>query len=468
MDRPQGETTLAANVIDALTGHVAVLDARGCIVAVNEPWRRFARENGLADVRFLVGTSYLAACERAEPDGTDASADAAQRGIRAVLAGEQDAFSLEYPCHAPHQERWFILRASRLPAGEGGAVVCHDDISDRKRVEKELGETLHLLEEVLETLPVGVWITDAAGRIVFGNPAGKRIWAGARFVGPERFGEHKGWWLSSGEPIAPEEWGAARAIGRGETSVDEEIEIECFDGTRKIMLHSAMPLAGDDGITGAIIVNQDITARKQEEGELARTHAALAAAHAELERALDRERTLARTDPLTGASNRRHFFDLAAHELDVARRYGHPLSVVLFDVDHFKQVNDALGHQAGDGTLRAVVGLTGRHLRHADVLARYGGEEFIALLPHTGEEGAMAVAERMRQEVAGATFPDGHDGLRLTISCGVAELRAGDETIDGMVLRADRALYAAKGAGRNRSVVADGPPAAPPGDGASG
>jgi diguanylate cyclase (GGDEF)-like protein len=455
MDRQQGEATLAANVIDALTGHVAVLDADGRIVAVNQAWRRFARENGLIDERFLVGTSYLAACEQAVRAGPDESAAAALRGIRAVLAGEQDAFSLEYPCHAPHQERWFILRASRILAPEGGVVVCHDDITVRKRVEKELGATLRLLEEVLRTLPVGIWIVDAEGRITFGNPAGQRIWAGARFVGPEQFGEYRGWWLSSGQPIAPEEWAAARAIRRGETSVDEEIEIECFDGTRKIMLNSAMPLVGDDGITGAIIVNQDITTRKREEAELAGTHAALAEAHADLERALDRERVLARTDPLTGASNRRNFFDLAAHELDVARRYGHPLSVVLFDVDHFKQVNDALGHQAGDETLRSVVAVAGRHLRQADVLARYGGEEFIALLPCTGGEGALVVAERLRQDIAAAELPGGHGGLRLTVSCGVAELRAGDETVDQLVLRADHALYAAKRAGRNRSAVAD-------------
>jgi diguanylate cyclase (GGDEF)-like protein len=463
MDRQQGEATLAANVIDALTGQIAVLDACGCIVAVNEAWRRFARENGLADERFLVGTSYLAACEQAERAGADESAAAALRGIRAVLEGRQEAFSLEYPCHAPHQERWFILRASRIPAPEGGAVVCHDDVTARKRVEKQLGATVHLLEEVLRTLPVGVWIMDGEGTITFGNPAGQRIWAGARFVGPEHFGEYRGWWLGSGEPIGPEEWAAARAIRRGETSVDEEIEIECFDGTRKIVLNSAMPLIDDGAVTGAIIVNQDITARKREETELAHAHAALAAAHADLERALARERMLSRTDPLTGAGNRRYFFDLAAHELGVARRYGHPLSVVLFDVDHFKQVNDTLGHQAGDETLRAVVAVAGRHLRRADVLARYGGEEFIALLPLTDGEGALAVAERMRQDIAAAELPGGHGGLRLTVSCGVAELRAEDETVDQLVLRADHALYAAKRAGRNRTAVADGAAALPAG-----
>jgi len=464
MTLPPHDPQLLANVIDALTGHIAVLDPRGVIVAVNHAWRRFARENGLPGEGFLVGTSYLAACERAAGSGADETAAEALRGIRAVLAGESEAFSLEYPCHAPHEERWFILRATRTAARVAEVVVCHDDITARKRVEKRLDATAHLLQEVLRTLPVGVWILDAEGRIVFGNPAGQRIWAGARYVGPEQFGEYRGWWLGTGQPIAPHEWAGARAISRGETSVDEEIEIECFDGTRKVMLHSAMPLVGDDAITGAIVVNQDITARKREEAELARTHAELEEAHADLEAALAREWSLARTDPLTSASNRRHFLDAAARELSVARRYGDPLSVVLFDVDHFKQVNDALGHHGGDETLRTVVEVARRHLREADVLARYGGDEFIALLPHTPAEGARALAERMRGDLAAITLPGGQ-GLRLTISCGVAELHPGHDTVDSLVVHADRALFAAKGAGRNRTVVAGTPAAAPAGNG---
>lgn len=457
------EPALLASVIDALTGHIAVLDSRGVIVAVNHAWRRFARENDLPGEDFLVGARYLAACEQAASSGADETAAAALRGIGAVLAGESETFALEYPCHAPQEDRWFVLRATRTALPEAAVVVCHDDITARKRVEKQLDTTAHLLGEVLETLPVGVWILDAGGRIVFGNPAGQRIWAGARYVGPEEFGEYRGWWLDSGEPIAAHEWAGARAISHGETSVDQEIEIECFDGTRKVLLHSAIPLIGGDTVTGAIVVNQDITARKREEEELARTHAALEAAHAGLEAALAREWTLARTDPLTGASNRRHFLDLAAHALMVARRYGQPLSVVLVDLDHFKQVNDTLGHQRGDDMLRAVVEVAGRHLRASDVLARHGGDEFIALLPHTSAEGGRALAERVRGDFAATVADGGEEGLHPTISCGVAELRADDATVESLVVRADAALYSAKRAGRNRTAVAGGPPAGPPG-----
>ena len=121
---------------------------------------------------------------------------------------------------------------------------------------------------VLEALPVGVWIMDQSGRITYGNPAARQIWAGARYVGPELFGEYKGWWPGTDTSIAPDEWAAARAIQKGETSIDEVVEIQCFDGMRKTILNSALPLRGASGsIAGAIIINQDISERRKAEAE---------------------------------------------------------------------------------------------------------------------------------------------------------------------------------------------------------
>jgi hypothetical protein len=125
-----------------------------------------------------------------------------------------------------------------------------------------------LLALVLEALPVGVWIMDRTGQITHGNPAGRAIWAGARYVGPEQFGEYKGWWAETGQPIGAADWAAARAISRGETSVDEVIDIECFDGSRKTILNSALPLRDEAGtIVGAIIINQDISDRRRRDVE---------------------------------------------------------------------------------------------------------------------------------------------------------------------------------------------------------
>ena len=163
-------------------------------------------------------------------------------------------------------------------------IVCQD-VTERRRAEQELEEQEALLSNVLETLPIGVWLVDAKGTILHGNQAGQRIWSGARYVGIEQYDEYKGWWSDTGKSIAPREWAAARAVIRGETSLDEEIDIESFDGTRKTILHSAVPLLdASRRITGAVIINQDITVRKKVEEALAEKRLLLEEANLSLEK----------------------------------------------------------------------------------------------------------------------------------------------------------------------------------------
>jgi PAS domain S-box-containing protein len=161
------------------------------------------------------------------------------------------------------------LGAVMRVAQQRSEVQYNETLRQKKFLEREVQERQKgeaLLHAVLETLPVGVWILNAQGKIIKGNAASQTIWGGARYVGMEEFEEYKGWWLDTGKRIEPHEWAAARAIARGETSLNEEVEIETFDGTRKIILNAAMPLRdGWDAITGAIIVNQDITERKRVE-----------------------------------------------------------------------------------------------------------------------------------------------------------------------------------------------------------
>ena len=140
----------------------------------------------------------------------------------------------------------------------------------RRPVRRSL-ETGRHLRGVLDALPVGVWISDRSGRIVTINPAARQIWGGERRVGVEQYGEYKGWRHDSGEPVGAHEWGMARAVERGETSIDEIIDIECFDGTRKTISYSALPLRDEHGsLLGGIMVNQDITERKASEAEIRR------------------------------------------------------------------------------------------------------------------------------------------------------------------------------------------------------
>lgn len=446
-------SVLADDILNSLNAHVAVLDASGAVVSVNDSWLRYARDNGGATTGF-IGSNYLEVCERAARTG-DAIAAAALNGIRAVMAGEEPSFRLEYPCRGKQITRWYVLTATRLPRDSGGSVVIsHEDITDQKALEGSLRDTQETLRHILELLPVGVWVMDQEGRITHGNPAGRRIWGGARYVGVEEFGEYRGWWMDTGKSIAPDEWAAARAIRKGETSIDEEIRIQCFDGSTKIILNSALPLRDIDGrINGAIIVNQDITARKQQEMELLRVHETLQKANQELQAALDREQFRARTDELTGLNNRRYFLELAERECAVAARHGRPLSVVMIDIDHFKQINDTFGHQTGDEVLSRVAKTVAAHRRSGDIVARYGGDEFMLLLPETGAENARAVAEQLRAAVGadGLDTPAGR--AKYAISAGVAALGDDVQELAQLIHAADQALYAAKAQGRNRTVV---------------
>ena len=165
-----------------------------------------------------------------------------------------------------------------------------------------------------------------------------------------------------------------------------------------------------------------------------------------------RARHAADHDFLTGAWSRRAFFDLARREQARAGRHGVPLSLLLFDVDHFKRINDTHGHAAGDSVLVEIVERTNAVIRTVDVCARLGGEEFAVLLPDTASPLALPVAERLRAALDRRPATAGAH-VAYTVSIGVVTLQQG-ETIEQMLSRADAALYAAKGAGRNRVVVA--------------
>ena len=127
----------------------------------------------------------------------------------------------------------------------------------------EISANEKLLAMVLENMPVGVWLLNEKGDIISANSASEKIWSGLKFVGPKDFGLFKGWFTDTGKIVEADQWGAAIAITKGEIVLNQEVEIECFDKTRKIILNSAIPLKGDEGkIIGAIAINVDITDKK--------------------------------------------------------------------------------------------------------------------------------------------------------------------------------------------------------------
>jgi diguanylate cyclase (GGDEF)-like protein len=182
----------------------------------------------------------------------------------------------------------------------------------------------------------------------------------------------------------------------------------------------------------------------------------------QLEESLERLEHMAATDPVTGLANRRRFSDLLNRHYGEAVRYGFDLTCCMSDLDHYKEFNDTFGHQVGDEILVSTAEIICTSLRESDTAARYGGDEFVLLLPHTAVDRALAVGQRIREELAAVGRKYGQIGNMLTLSMGVASLSANRPTsADELVSMADRALYAAKDNGKDQIVVYNEAPVTP-------
>ena len=222
-------------------------------------------------------------------------------------------------------------------------------------------------------------------------------------------------------------------------------------GDPNIRFYAGAPLRAPDGHslgTLCIIDRQPRTLTADQEAML-KDLAAMVMDEMEL-------RLMASTDSLTGALNRRHFMDLAEREQSRALRYQLPLSVLMMDIDLFKNINDTHGHAAGDRILKRLTEICRKTLREPDLVGRFGGEEFAVLLPQTDTQGALQVAERLRRAIAAARVTAGKKPIRFTVSIGVASAEPNRGNIEDALSRADKALYAAKADGRNCVVLSDG------------
>jgi diguanylate cyclase (GGDEF)-like protein len=160
-------------------------------------------------------------------------------------------------------------------------------------------------------------------------------------------------------------------------------------------------------------------------------------------------------DRLTGALNRQAIEDRISTEIERLKRYGNLFSLIMLDIDDFKQINDTYGHLVGDDVLAGIAGILGQSIRTLDSLGRWGGEEFMILLSETGHRDAVTVAEKLRNLIECHTT---RDGVRVTASFGVTEARI-DDTLDTMMKRVDDLLYTSKGSGKNRVATEDVVPA---------
>ncbi|WP_176591587.1 sensor domain-containing diguanylate cyclase [Sphingobium sp. EM0848] len=219
-------------------------------------------------------------------------------------------------------------------------------------------------------------------------------------------------------------------------------------GDPNIRSYAGIPLETPDGYNIGSLCAIDIVPRQFDPGQIAilQNLAALVVEQLELRRIAER-------DHLTGALTRRAFLGEMNRAIALFERHQRPASLLLFDIDHFKQINDNHGHPAGDQVIRGIARLCTGLQRPSDSLGRLGGEEFGILLPETGQEDAARAAQRFCETIAATEIP-GTPPLRVTVSFGVAELRSDWPTCESWLAVADMALYEAKRSGRNRVAIA--------------
>ena len=302
------------------------------------------------------------------------------------------------------------------------------DITERKRAEDRLRQ----LSSAVEHSPISIVIMDITGNIEYVNLKFTEVTGftldevrgktpqdtfGSSNTQPETRAEH---WQTI---LSGNEW-------RGEMENCKK------NGESYWAAVSISPITDSNGIiTHFVSINEDITVRKENEEKIQRLNAGL--------------EQLAMTDYLTNLYNRRYFMQRGAEEFKRARRNNQPLALLMMDIDHFKNVNDTYGHDAGDMALQQVAATLKSSLREIDILGRIGGEEFAVLLPNISLHEAAVLAERVRKAVAGTSVEIPGGSLTITISIGVAVLTNETSGIDNILKNADVAMYQAKSCGGN-------------------
>lgn len=304
-------------------------------------------------------------------------------------------------------------------------------LSDQQDTDNvELTQAHSSISKVLDSLDALVYVTDMdTHELLFFNEYGKAIWGDAvgkicwqtlqsGQSGPCEFCTNSKLVDANGQPTGVYVWEFQNTVD-GHWYQCRDQAIEWIDG-RVVRMEIAT----------------DITERKQAEEEL--------------KAAKELAEALARRDELTGLNNRRAFFHDGELVLNQAKRYDHPLSLIMLDVDYFKQVNDTHGHAAGDDVLEALADVLRKHAREVDIQGRLGGEEFALILPETTLPDAVAMAERLRTEIENTTVSSAKSDIRFTASFGISALRSPQASLENLINEADDALYLAKRKGRNR------------------
>lgn len=306
-------------------------------------------------------------------------------------------------------------------------------LRDKRRVEEALAASEKRLRDITSALGEGVYVLGFDGSLVFMNPAAEKMlgWNEKELRG-RKVHETIHYRKPDGSPFPADECPAFDTLKTGKSYTIPDDEFINRDGLRIPVSYISTPLIDNGKISGSVVAFHNI--------------ASLRLSREALERANELLEREASQDALTGIANRRKFNDAIDVEIARARRHQMSLSVIMFEIDDFKKVNDRLGREAGDLLLVELTRLIASLLRDGDVFARWGGEEFVVLMPQTGLEAGVKLAERLRRAIGQTAF---ETVGRITCSFGVAEFEPADDA-GALMRRVDRSLYAAQGGGKNR------------------
>lgn len=417
----QQEASRQAAILNALPAHIAVLDSQGVIVSVNDAWRRFADANALHGPRDGLGSDYLRVCDRAWGAHSDEAAQVAT-GIRAVLQEGLARFSIEYPCHSPTEQRWFLMTVTPLDEARAiGAVVMHLNISERKRSEEELRRFAAAMDATSDA----IFLTDRASmRFVHVNDAACRL----RELTREQLLALRPWQMLD-IPREVLEHSYDRLIaGDADAPGAEVLETHHRrdDGSHRwVELRREAHRSGADWTIVTLV--RDISARKQAE---------------------QRVSYLAYYDVLTGLANRNLFLDRVNQHLCAAASGGHRLALFLVDLERFKNINDSLGQSAGDALLRQVGHWLSSKAGDASLFARIGADHFAAVLPEVTAHGSVArLLEKTMAAFLEHPFRLNDAVFRIALKVGVALFPEDGSDAETLFKNAETALKKAKASG---------------------
>jgi diguanylate cyclase (GGDEF)-like protein/PAS domain S-box-containing protein len=374
----------------------------------------------------------------------DLAADLANKEL--LLRGERATYSMEKRYVAKSGDTVHVQTDVALMRGEdakpAGFIIQVQSIGERLAAQQRLQSLNQRLSLAVSAASLGVWAWDLRTSELSWDAAMHDIYGLAEGT-PLRYEHWKRALLPEDSAMAEAQ--LARAVEQHGRSDSCYRIVHPERGVRYIESFEDVVTDAAGQVVSVVGVNRDVTRQRQIEDALLQRQAEIV--------------RLSLTDALTGIANRRRLDEQLETDLNRVRRYGGKLSLALADLDHFKRVNDAYGHDVGDCVLKTFVEVMKRHVRDTDLIARLGGEEFVIVMPQSDCNAAEALAERIRAELARTRIAPLTQ--YVTVSFGIAELLP-DDCAASLLRRTDQALYRAKTAGRNRTVIADHDDAGPP------